>query len=118
MKNNFKVFIIFCAVLTAPILCQAFDQWPDKGQTTLYTNIPGGDSDYTSDPPSYTKLGHGDVELADTATPTGGWIMTRDNVTGLIWELKTDDGSVHDKDNTYTWYDPDPVTNGGNAGTS
>ena len=23
--------------------------------------------------------------------------------TGLQWELKTDDGSVHDKDNTYTW---------------
>ena len=22
---------------------------------------------------------------------------------GLQWELKTDDGSVHDKDNTYTW---------------
>ena len=23
--------------------------------------------------------------------------------TGLQWEQKTDDGSVHDKDNTYTW---------------
>jgi len=23
--------------------------------------------------------------------------------TGLQWELKTDDGGVHDKDNTYTW---------------
>ena len=23
--------------------------------------------------------------------------------TGLQWELKTDDGSIHDKDNTYTW---------------
>src|SRR5262245_6364361 len=23
--------------------------------------------------------------------------------TGLVWEQKTDDGSVHDKDNTYTW---------------
>jgi len=22
---------------------------------------------------------------------------------GLQWELKTGDGSVHDKDNTYTW---------------
>lgn len=24
---------------------------------------------------------------------------------GLQWELKTDDGSVHDKDNTYIWWD-------------
>src|SRR5262249_33066934 len=23
--------------------------------------------------------------------------------TGLVWEQKTDDGSVHDKDNFYTW---------------
>jgi hypothetical protein len=23
--------------------------------------------------------------------------------TGLQWEQKTDDGSVHDKDNTYSW---------------
>jgi len=26
-----------------------------------------------------------------------------DNVTGLQWEKKTDDGGVHDVDNTYTW---------------
>ncbi len=29
--------------------------------------------------------------------------MVRDNVTGLIWEVKTDDGTIHDKDNTYGW---------------
>ena len=28
----------------------------------------------------------------------------RDNVTGLIREVKTDDGGLHDKDWTYTWY--------------
>ena len=28
-----------------------------------------------------------------------------DNQTGLMWEKKTDDGSVHDKDNGYTWSD-------------
>ncbi len=26
-----------------------------------------------------------------------------DNLTGLEWERKTDDGTIHDKDNTYTW---------------
>ena len=29
--------------------------------------------------------------------------MVRDNVTGLIWENKTDDGSIHDKSNRYDW---------------
>jgi len=26
-----------------------------------------------------------------------------DTLTGLMWENKTDDGSIHDKDNSYTW---------------
>lgn len=26
-----------------------------------------------------------------------------DHVTGLMWEKKTDDGGIHDKDDTYTW---------------
>jgi hypothetical protein len=43
--------------------------------------------------------------------------MVKDNVTGLIWENKTDDGGIHDKDNTYTWCDTNPATNGGNPGT-
>ncbi len=35
-----------------------------------------------------------------------------DTKTGLLWEKKSDDGSVHDKDDTYSWstgspYDPD-----------
>lgn len=31
--------------------------------------------------------------------------MVGDNVIGLIWEVKTDDGGIHDKDNIYTWQD-------------
>ena len=31
------------------------------------------------------------------------WACVRDNVTGLTWEVKTDDGGVHDKDHTYRW---------------
>ncbi|WP_295389035.1 DUF1566 domain-containing protein [uncultured Thiodictyon sp.] len=39
-----------------------------------------------------------------------------DNVTGLIWEVKTADGGLRDQNNTYSWYNPDPATNGGSAG--
>ena len=99
---------------------------PDTGQTKCYDNSveiscpePGGDfygqdASYTINPPSYMKMDVQGNYLADSAT---SWAMVRDNVTGLIWEVKTDDGSVHDKDNTYTWYDSNPATNGGNAGT-
>jgi hypothetical protein len=35
---------------------------------------------------------------------SGGTVT--DNLTGLQWEQKTDDASVHDKDNLYTWSAP------------
>ncbi len=31
------------------------------------------------------------------------WACTRDNVTGLIWEVKTNDDGLRDKDWTYQW---------------
>ncbi|MCU0558156.1 MAG: DUF1566 domain-containing protein [Desulfobacterales bacterium] len=73
---------------------------PDTGQTTSYTDTFGEDSDYTINSHSYTKLDTGGNDLPDGAAV---WAMVRDNVTGLIWENKTDDGTIHDKDNTYTW---------------
>ena len=42
--------------------------------------------------------------------------MVRDNVTGLIWENKTNDGTIHDRDNKYTWYDPTDPTDPGTPG--
>lgn len=35
-----------------------------------------------------------------------------DSTTGLIWEKKTDDGGIHDMDNTYTWSMGDNSFNG------
>ncbi|MCX5896253.1 MAG: DUF1566 domain-containing protein, partial [Proteobacteria bacterium] len=55
--------------------------------------------------------------------PTLTWVMVRDNVTGLIWEEKHNKDNVknyadpNDADNTYTWYDSNPATNRGGAGT-
>lgn len=31
------------------------------------------------------------------------WSCVKDNVTGLIWEVKTADGGSHDKGGTYIW---------------
>ena len=105
MKLYYKSFLFISLLLIIPALSQAFDKWPDTGQTTSYTDTFGEDSDYNINLQSYTKLGSGGVVLPDTATPADGWMMTRDNITGLIWEVKKDDGSIHDKDATRTGND-------------
>jgi hypothetical protein len=103
---------------------------PDTGQTKCYNDSGneitcpspgeeyyGQDGCYTINPPSYTKLDSNGNILPDSAQ---NWVMVKDNVTGLIWEVKTDDGSVHDKDNKYTWYNAKDVfiaeLNGSNFG--
>jgi hypothetical protein len=50
---------------------------------------------------SFSKMDENGNILPDDA---GTWAMVRDNVTGLVWEVKTDDESIHDKDNKYHWY--------------
>jgi hypothetical protein len=67
----------------------------------------------------FTKIANDGSKLAATAklgTATKDWACTLDNVTGLLWEVKTNDGGLRDKKNTYTWYNPDETKNGGNAG--
>jgi hypothetical protein len=59
---------------------------------------------------SFTKISSTGAELPSTATE---WSCVKDNVTGLIWEVKTDDGKLHDKDWTYKWYEADNTKNGG-----
>ncbi len=104
---------------SAPAPVSTITGIPDTGQTACYDNTgektcpdPGApfygqDSQYQPQHPrSYTKLGAGGVELdpgADHIDDGGPWIMTRDNVTGLIWELKTA-GNVSDK---YDWTSAD-----------
>lgn len=48
----------------------------------------------------FIKLDGAGRELPDQAE---NWLMVLDRSTGLIWEIKTTDGSIHDRDNTYTW---------------
>ena len=115
----------------------AADVWampvPDTGQTKCYDvagnvitcpspgqALYGQDGNYTINPMSYTKLDSSGNDLPVSAT---SWVMVKDNVTGLVWEMKTNKDGVknyddpHDADNTYTWYDSNPATNGGYAGT-
>ncbi|MGE0086330.1 MAG: DUF1566 domain-containing protein [Desulfococcaceae bacterium] len=81
---------------------------PDTGQSKCYDNekeIPcpqpgepfyGQDGNYTINPPSYSKLDANGNDLPDSAAT---WVMVRDNVTGLIWEVKQNKDDVQDYDN-------------------
>lgn len=99
----------------------AFALWPDTGVTKCYDatlEMPcpvqgmafyGQDSQYAGPARSYTTVLDGAI--------------VQDNITGLIWELKTNMDSVkdytniHDADNTYKWCDTNANTNGGDEGT-
>jgi PKD repeat protein len=86
--------------------------------------FPGQDAesgrDVTQDDDSDGHAGFSFTKLDANGNPLGAsaasWSCVRDNVTGLIWEVKTDDGGLRDKDWTYSWYNPDAGTNGGSAG--
>ncbi len=64
---------------------------------------------------NFTKISStGDVLANDASI----WSCVKDNMTGLIWEGKTNDKGLHDKNDTYNWYEPDHSKNGGHVGYS
>lgn len=71
--------------------------FPATGQTTCYDGtgnvIPCFGTDQDGDIQAGAALSY---------TDNGNGTIT-DNNTGLVWEKKSDDGSIHDKDTTYTW---------------
>ena len=62
--------------------------------------------------------------LNDNGTPasvtgtfaTQPWACVADRHTGLSWEVKTTQPGLRNKDNTYSWYNPDKDSNGGDPG--
>ena len=69
---------------------------------------------------SFTKISSVGAALPAGATlgsAAGDWACTYDNVTGLMWEVKTTAGrrsSAH----TYTWFSSDASNNAGTTGTA
>jgi len=61
----------------------------------------------------YLKLGPDGRILSHNATE---WACVQDRATGLIWEIKTDDNSMRDRDNFFSWYEPATERNHGEAG--
>ena len=79
------------------------------------TKVGGGEAGF-----DFTKIANNGSVLPASAVLGSGandWACTRDNVTGLIWEVKTTSG-LRSQNHTYTWYDSNPTTNGGAVGTA
>ena len=79
-------------------------------------DYPGQDGEYATNgrrSHSFTKLDSSGNTLPDSATE---WSCVKDNVTGLIWQIKASDGGLHDKQNTFTWFNSESSINGGNQG--
>lgn len=51
---------------------------------------------------SFTKISSSGQALPASAA---AWACVQDNVTGLLWEVKTSDGGLRDKNNAYTHFD-------------
>lgn len=63
---------------------------------------------------SFTKLdANGDAVNTDVTE----WSCVEDKVTGLIWEVKSNDGGLRDSDSTYSWYETNTSINGGHEGS-
>jgi hypothetical protein len=129
MKTRWKVeawlLVLFLLCVPEVFACP----FPDTGLTQCYDNTAeiacpeswqlfyGQDAQHQGPTRSYTKLGQNGVVMADTATLESGWLMTRNNVNGLVWEMKTLDNSIHSTYKTFFWCDRNPATNGGNQGS-
>ncbi len=104
--------IDWCADETTNFLPCPVDGYPGQdaqdGRDVTHNDPSDGHAGF-----SFTKLDASGNPLAASAS---SWSCVRDNVTGLIWEVKTDDGGLRDKDWTYSWYNPDATANGGSAG--
>ena len=92
--------------------------------------LPGQDAEFGRDAlaaiEQLNKLGQGGGGFDFTKLDTAGepvpftssdWACVRDNYTGLMWEAKSDDATelgywAH----SYSWYQPDADSNGGQAG--
>ena len=59
---------------------------------------------------SFTRL---DIHGNEWAGADEKWSCVRDNITGLVWEVKTEDGSIHDKSKKYRWGGMGALENGG-----
>jgi hypothetical protein len=114
-----------CATATNGLLGCPQPEFPDqdgdhgrdaRARLGQLTKVGAGEAGF-----DYSKISNSGTVLSASAVLGNGpndWGCTRDNVTGLIWEVKTNNlGSLRHMAHTYTWYSSDASINGGDPGT-
>ncbi|KPA14027.1 protein containing DUF1566 [Candidatus Magnetomorum sp. HK-1] len=115
MKNNpIIVFIIILLVgLTQNTDNLKANPLPDTGisqchNQTQIMDCPqsgesyyGQDAQYTINPHQFIKY---DANGSALPTSADQWSIVYDKATGLMWEVKSDDGSLFDRDRLVTWF--------------
>lgn len=99
--------LVDCAVETLP------NQDGDLGRTALDAADKLVKSGFGLGGFDFTLL---DSEGKEMSPGSAAADCLRDNVTGLVWELKKQNLSMRRADNRYSWYEPDATVNGGEAG--
>ncbi|MBB1089708.1 DUF1566 domain-containing protein [Rhodopseudomonas palustris] len=125
------LLMVMIGLFASGVTLRAFAALNDTGITTCsdavqnglpcpVTGFPRQDAEYGRDAQARAgtliKTGGGDAGFDFTALDANGQTTmpssganphscVRDNVTDLMWEVKTDDGGLRDKDHTYSWYD-------------
>ncbi|MFZ1386585.1 MAG: immunoglobulin-like domain-containing protein [Thiolinea sp.] len=108
--------VLTCANATMNDLTCPVDGYPNQdaqsGRDLDQNDAADGDAGF-----SFTKLDTAGNALTDQTVDyaTNPWACVKDNVTGLVWEVKTSDNGLRDKNWTYSWYEPNRA-NGGIAG--
>ena len=82
--------------------------------------IHGRDATHNDDSDGYAGFSFTKIDSSGNALPASAasWDCVLDNVTGLMWEVKTTDGGLRDRNWVYSWYNSDATTNGGSTGAA
>ncbi|PID44951.1 MAG: hypothetical protein CSB47_10535 [Proteobacteria bacterium] len=86
------------------------NQDADKGWDVSAADSTDGHAGF-----KFIKLDSNGNELPSSA---GSWTCVKDQRSGLVWEVKRDDGGVHDANDRFTWYSTDFSTNAGTLGSA
>lgn len=95
-------------VLTDSGVKDCYDTFSNQGDCPV-EGFPGQDAEYGDDliaNEHYKKIGESGEELEGSADT---WACVLDGTTGLMWEIKKDDGSTRDRDLTKLWWTTNPA---------
>ncbi|HSI59695.1 MAG TPA: DUF1566 domain-containing protein [Ideonella sp.] len=95
---------------TAEILCFVDNQYTTECDGTWTDGDFGRDAEHPSDKNGYAGFSFTKLDADGNKLNSGAsqWACIKDNITGLIWENKTNNTSIHDGSRTFNQFDNPP----------